>query len=120
MGVVMDETTPEPDIAVVAQPRAQFKNRHPSPHEVEILVEVADATLALDLGPKQRSYARNALKCLWVADIPSSHLHVFTGPTGPVDEPGYANHVVLNETDSVAVELRDKVIGHLKVSDFFR
>jgi hypothetical protein len=86
---------------------------------VELVIEVADATLGLDLGPKCRSYARNGIRCYWVVDIPNQILHVFTRPTGPVDEPSFLQHQMLKGKDRVPLRIKDQVIAELKVAPFF-
>jgi Uma2 family endonuclease len=80
---------PEPDVAVVASyrdaPRA-YESRHPGPTDALLVVEVADSTLAFDLGEKAMMYALHGIADLWVVDLPDDRLVVHREPT--VD--GYA------------------------------
>lgn len=52
---------------------------------VRLVVEVADASLADDLGAKAADYARAGLAEYWVADVKSRTLYLHEGPT----EAGY-------------------------------
>lgn len=119
MGVTLDESLPEPDLAVAIWPRSHFRDRHPNPGDLGLVVEVSDRTVALDLGPKCRSYARNGIIQLWIADLPNQILHVFTGPSGPTDEPAYAQHRVLTVNDRVSLNIINKMNGDFSVRDLF-
>jgi Uma2 family endonuclease len=119
MGIALDESTPEPDITLVPLPRSNYRTRHPSPHELALLVEVAHATLAYDLGPKRRTYARNGIAHYWVVDVEAQRLNRFADPTGPVDQPDFATHDVLGMNDKVPLIIREEIVGELPVSDFF-
>ena len=62
-------TQPEPDV-VWAQARS-FARRRPQPHEVLLLIEVADSSLTFDLGEKCKLYCDAGIRDYWVVDIPS-------------------------------------------------
>jgi Uma2 family endonuclease len=75
---------PEPDLAIVRShpdaPRT-YESRHPRADEVSLIIEVADSTLAFDLGEKAASYARHGVVELWVIDLPGDRVVVHRGPT---------------------------------------
>ncbi len=119
MGVTLDESTPEPDLAVVIWPRTYFQERHPTPGEIGLIVEVADTTLPLDLGPKRRSYARNGVSQYWVADLANRQLHVFSDPSGPTDMPAFGQHRTLTLNDQVSLNILDKLVAEFAVRDLF-
>ena len=50
--------------------------------EVRLVIEVADTTLADDLGEKREDYAKAGLAEYWVADLAGARFHCFAGP-GP-------------------------------------
>ena len=61
-----DASIPQPDIVLTIEPDGDG----PIPiASVRLIVEVADTTLAQDLGRKQRLYARHAIPEYWVADL---------------------------------------------------
>lgn len=76
--------------SVVWDPGAAPELEGPIPvAAVRIVVEVADASLADDLGEKMVDYARAGVPEYWVADVKGRALHVHAGP-GPE---GYATRV---------------------------
>lgn len=70
---------PLPDIFVWQPSQAEG----PIPAEaVRLVVEIADTTLADDLGPKQAAYAKAGLPEYWVVDLNARALHCFAAPKG--------------------------------------
>ncbi len=57
---------PIPDVTAVSGERADYQERHPTPEDVALLVEVADTTAAYDLGEKALLYAQAAIRDYWV------------------------------------------------------
>ena len=73
---------PQPDVALLAQPVESFLDRNPTADQVQLLIEVADTSLAFDTGVKARLYARAAIADYWVVDIHARRLLVFRNPVG--------------------------------------
>jgi len=66
--------TPEPDLCLTSEPVG------PGPiplRSVRLIVEVADTTLALDMGVKRRLYARAGVPEYWVADVEARSITQF-------------------------------------------
>ena len=53
-------------VLVVTGQKANYQNRHPSPEDVALLVEVADTNVAYDLGGKALLYAQAGITDYWV------------------------------------------------------
>jgi Uma2 family endonuclease len=70
---------PEPDI--VWAERKSYARRRPEPHEILLLVEVADSSLAYDVGEKCQLYAEAGIRDYWVIDIPNRVVHVHRDPS---------------------------------------
>jgi len=119
MAITLDESLPEPDLAIVIWPKSHFQTRHPTPGDVALVVEVADKTLALDLGAKCRSYARNRILELWVADVANRTLHVFKNPSGPTDQPSFASHHKLGMDEHVHLDILGKLNARWTVRELF-
>lgn len=68
---------PEPDIAVVAIDELEYGDRHPSPNDIFLLIEVADSTLERDLNEKAIAYAKARIQDYWVVDVRGRIVHVF-------------------------------------------
>ncbi len=71
----------DPDIALARTSRNYARER-PGPGEVALIVEVADSSLANDLGRKLRMYARAAIAEYWVVELRAERIHLFRGPSG--------------------------------------
>ena len=87
---LLDDSEPEPDIAVV--PGGDYRSVHPS--RALFVIEVADSSLK-DRGIKAALYARAAIPELWVFDLVAHVVEVHRQPSGdryreitPVDAGG--------------------------------
>jgi Uma2 family endonuclease len=75
-GIGLDDwNEPEPDIAIVRARPDFYAGSLPSPADVLLLVEVADATLRYDREIKQPLYARHGIAELWIVDLQNGLLH---------------------------------------------
>lgn len=79
--VTLDNSEPEPDIAVVKLPKTIYLQHHPYPQDIYWLVEVSCKTLNRDLTEKSTIYARNNIPEYWVIDLVNKKLIVHTHPT---------------------------------------
>ena len=71
-------TDPEPDVIVVAgTPRSQPPT---APKTAVLVVEVADTSLAFDIGDKASLYAAARIADYWVVDLAHNRLYVFRDP----------------------------------------
>lgn len=76
-----DSSEPEPDIALL-RPRADgYMSAHPGPEDVLVVIEVADTSLAYDLGMKVPLYARHGIPEAWVIDAATRQTRVFREPS---------------------------------------
>ncbi len=80
--ITLDNSEPEPDIAVVRSPYTDYFTRHPYPQNIYWLVEISNRTLKLDLEQKSVIYARNGIPEYWVIDLVHKKLVVHTQPVG--------------------------------------
>ena len=78
--VTLDNSEPEPDIAVVRLPETIYNNHHPYPEDIFWLIEIANKTLDKDLNEKSITYARNGIPEYWVIDLVNNKVIVFTNP----------------------------------------
>ena len=102
-----DISEPEPDIAIL-RPRADFyMTAHPGSADVLLVIEVADTSLAYDLGTKVPLYARHGIPEVWVIDAATRHTRVFRRPvgnggTGPSGGSGYAEEMGVEPHEAVS------------------
>src|SRR5215471_13179128 len=72
---------PQPDVALL-RPRPDFyRNAHPTPADVFLIVEVADTTLAYDTQIKLPLYARHGVPEMWLVDLPNQQFIIHRTPT---------------------------------------
>ncbi len=84
---------PEPDIAVVRIDPREYLERHPTPDDIFLLVEVADSTLNRDCKLKARTYAKAGIVDYWVQDVNTRRVYVFREP----GEANYQQEIILDE-----------------------
>jgi Uma2 family endonuclease len=99
-----------PDMMVVHEPR-EFRPWVAS--DVVVMIEIADETLALDLGQKARLYASAGIAEYWVLDVADKALIVHTEPT----ESRYGNIRTLRAPDRVNALLEPAL--SVAVADLF-
>lgn len=71
-----ERSLPEPDLAVLAEFKADYRHRHPRGDELLLAVEVADTTVRYDATMKRDLYARAGVPEYWVLDIGGRRLIV--------------------------------------------
>ncbi|TWH53832.1 LOW QUALITY PROTEIN: Uma2 family endonuclease [Dulcicalothrix desertica PCC 7102] len=76
-----NDSEPEPDIAVVVPPLAQYLAHHPYVEDIYWVVEYSNTTLEKDLGAKKEAYALSGIREYWVVDLQNSQLIVFRNPS---------------------------------------
>jgi Uma2 family endonuclease len=72
-------SVPEPDLAVLAEAKPDFSQRHPNSQELTLLVEVSDTTVRHDATKKRDLYARAGVPEYWVLDLSGCRLIVHSG-----------------------------------------
>ena len=80
--ITLDNSEPEPDIAIVCLPVSTYAQHHPYPQDIYWLIEVSNRTLTKDLEQKTITYARNGIAEYWVIDLQNNKLVVHTNPQG--------------------------------------
>jgi Uma2 family endonuclease len=122
--ITLQDSEPEPDLAVICGQRLDYRDRHPDAASLEIVVEVADTSLERDsygCGSrrtiKQRIYARAGIPIYWILNLGDRQLEIYTQPNQ--EESIYKECQILSATESVGVSLRGKevVIGFICVGN---
>lgn len=110
---------PEPDIVVAVGPEGRYDDHHPRPHEIALIVEVADSSINFDRGLKKAGYANAGVIEYWVVSIPDRVVDVYTDPTGPEARPLYRVMHQSGLDDSIAVRIEGREIGRIEVREIF-
>lgn len=88
---------PEPDIAVVCPSPNFYADRHPTPEDTYLVIEVADTTIQRDLSIKADLYAEAGIADYWVANVTTQELHIFREPQAD----GYQRQLIVRKQQSV-------------------
>ena len=76
----LDDSQPEPDVAVL-QPRDDYYgSRKPRPDEVLLLIEVADSTLEFDRTVKGPLYAEAGIREYWIVNLVDDCIEIHRDP----------------------------------------
>ena len=93
-----NDAEPVPDVSVTIGSVDDYEERHPTPDDIRLLVEVADTTVERDTGEKALLYAQAGIQDYWVLLVQNRELLVFRTPTLE----GYGSVVRLTEVDAIA------------------
>lgn len=88
---------PQPDIAVVRRRDDYYRNAHPTPADVFLVIEVADTTLRSDRQMKGPLYARAGIPEYWIVDVRRRQIEVYRDPA----EDGYESLRTVRSADSL-------------------
>jgi Uma2 family endonuclease len=107
---------PEPDVAVVLGPASRYDDHHPTPAEIALLGEVADASLGTDRGRKYRAYARAGIPVYWIVNLIDAQIEVYSDPESPPGaNPRYQTHADYRPGQSVPVVVAGTTVGSVPV-----
>jgi len=71
---------PQPDLMLLHRLQNFYRNRHPGPDEIYLLVEVSDSSLTFDREEKLPLYARAEIPEVWLVNLPDKLVEVYTKP----------------------------------------
>ena len=102
-----DHSEPQPDL-VVAKARADFyRDAHPGPPDVLLVIEVANTSAEVDRVEKVPLYGRSGIPEVWVVDLSTRQVDVYRTPTSG----GYVEH----ETVGLGGSLRPRAIPQIEL-----
>jgi Uma2 family endonuclease len=116
--ITLESSEPEPDITVVRGDLRDYAARHPGPEDLPCLIEISDTTLARDRGIKKRVYARARIQVYWIVNLIDRQVEVYTQPSGPAENPDYAQRQDFGPADTLPVVIDGQEIGRLAVQEF--
>jgi len=77
----LDELSePQPDVAICEQDPDDYWSGHPTPEQILLLIEIADASLAFDRKRKRVAYARAGIAEYWIVNVPERIVEVSQRP----------------------------------------
>ena len=114
--VVLGDSSPFPDLAVVKGGLNDFETKHPT--TAALIVEIADSSLFEDTTTKAEVYATARILDYWVVDIENRRLLVFRDPSA-LPGGGSAYRTCLNMTDAESVAPLAAPKAVVRVGDLF-
>lgn len=78
----LDEfSEPEPDIVLVAPPCEKYFEKHPTPDDIFLVLEIADSTLGYDRNTKSAAYARAGIRQYLILNVQEKTLEDYREPS---------------------------------------
>lgn len=111
--ITLHDGEPEPDLSVYEGQSRDYPDRHPSAADVLLVIEVSDATLAFDRGPKLRSYARAGIAQYWIVNLNDREIEVHTDPKP--EQSAYGSKMVYREGAKFPLTLVGHTLGEIRV-----
>jgi Uma2 family endonuclease len=115
--IVLTDSQPEPDFAIVRGTPRSYLTRHPGAADVGVVIEVADSSLLRDQRDKTRIYARAALPVYWIVNLVDRRVEVYTPPSGPTAAPAYGPVQTYPPGDAVPLMLDGVAVAAVAVAD---
>jgi Uma2 family endonuclease len=103
-----DYSEPQPDVAVVKARADFYRDAHPRPADVLLLIEVADTSVEIDRAEKIPLYAASGVPEVWIVDLNAGHVDVYRDPASA----GYRTH----ETVGRGGSLRPAALSQIQLS----
>lgn len=100
-----NDSEPEPDLVWAV--RRDYLKFHPEPHEILLVVEVAESSLAVDRGSKLGIYAEAGIPEYWLVNLIDEQIEVYRNPVGQSYQEGT---VVRGDTPIVPLALASATI----------
>jgi Uma2 family endonuclease len=101
---------PQPDLALLRRRDDFYRERHPQPDDVLLIVEIAASSLRFDRDKKTPLYARHGIPETWLVDLDGRRLFRHRAPQNGTytlaDEPDLGSPVAVSALAGVVVDLR--------------
>lgn len=114
--ITLTSSEPEPDLAVVRGDRGGYRQRHPGPSEVALVVELSDTSLDTDR-IKGKTYGSAGIAEYWIINLVDRRIEVYACPDA-TSELGYARCTMFRASETIPLRIAGQDLGGLAVSDF--
>jgi Uma2 family endonuclease len=111
--VLDDYSEPEPDIVLAKPPREIYLERHPTPEDILLIIEISDTTLGRDRITKSLAYAKAEIQQYLVLNLQNETNEEYREP----NEDGYQFKRTLRKGDSLNLAAFPEV--EIKINDLF-
>ena len=111
--LITSDSVPEPDLAVVRGNPFDYRVRHPSGQDVELVIEVAESSVRHDRR-KGAIYARAGVPEYWIVNLDEWQLEQMTNPQ---PDGNYGTTQTYHAGDAVRLVLAGTELGQLPLKD---
>jgi Uma2 family endonuclease len=115
--ITLADGEPEPDGMVVAGKIEDYDNADVEPSKVSLVIEIAEATLKRDRGPKLRSYARAGIVCYWIVNLNDRQIEVYTQPDAAAEIPTYRKPQIFKPGGSIPLAVDGRTLADISVDE---
>lgn len=110
--VTLDEySETEPDITILKYKLGYYKDAHPTPKDVLLLIEVADSTLVSDREVKATLYAKAGIPEYWIVNLADNQVEVFHSPNADLYQQtsifGINDEIKTQYSDQITIQVQD-------------
>lgn len=107
---------PEPDICVVSGSIDDERQRHATPEEISLIIEVADSSLEYDRGEKAEAYAVAGIAEYWIVNLIDRRVEVYRHPDANTGK--YLDRIDSRPGESISFSLSDGKTFSVDVDKF--
>ena len=79
--ITLDRSEPEPDLVVACGVHADYRDRHPSGGDCDLVIEVADTSVMKDRA-KASIYARAGVREYWIFNLVENQVELYSDGDG--------------------------------------
>jgi Uma2 family endonuclease len=108
------DSEPEPDLLIAPGPWSLYNDRHPSPKDANLVVEVSDSSLRYDRTTKLELYAEVGVPEYWIVNLVDGIVEVYSQPRGKK----YRKRTDYTAVDTIPVTIARKTLGSIPVKEF--
>lgn len=116
--ITLSTSEPESDVSVIRGSNADYKQRHPGPADVGLIIEVADSSVTIDQ-EKIRIYAEAGIPRYWIIDLVKRAVecHSLPVPRRGKQAATYDQREFIDAGGSLALILDGREVATIKVAD---
>ena len=115
--IVLSDSQPEPDFAIVRGNPRTYLMRHPGVADIGLVMEVADSSLLRDQRDKTRIYARSGIPYYWIVNLVDRRIEVYSQPLSAAPIPAYNSFQTYQPGDTVPLILDGVTVGSVAAAD---
>jgi Uma2 family endonuclease len=114
--ITLSTSEPEPDAVVARGDRSRYRDHHPGPPDLAMVIEVADATLECDRIFKKSLYAQAGIPVYWIVNLVERRVELYSDPPGPAPQPDYRGRRDYSPAEELPLVIEGQEVARLPVA----